>query len=202
MPSSGPDVDGAVAWVQQRLRTGLPDWLGYHDYEHTAGLVVPAAELLAADVGLSSLDRDLLRTAAWFHDIGFVVRYEANEPEAVAMAQEVLPGFGFAAEHVEAVTAAIWATRLPQAPTSRLAELLCDADLFVLGTDRFFERERLLRQELAHQGAPQSDEEWNVGQVAFVGAHRYITAAARARNDAHKAANLEVLRRRAEVDVT
>ena len=196
MPGRVIDVDGAVAWVAARLRAELPSWLGYHDFEHTAGLVVPAAELLGADLALDPESLDLLRTAAWFHDVGYIERYRDNEAVGVALAEEVLPGFGYSAAQVSVVADAIWATQLPQRPGSTLAAALCDADLFVLGTDRIFEREALLRAELEHTGEVHSDEEWNRGQVEFVGAHRYLTDAARRRNDATKARNLEILRAR------
>lgn len=196
MPGRVIDVEGAIAWVAARLEAELPSWLGYHDFEHTAGLVVPAAELLGADLALDTESLDLLRTAAWFHDVGYIERYRDNEAVGVALAEEVLPGFGYEPEQVVVVTDAIWATQLPQRPGSELAAALCDADLFVLGTDRIFEREHLLRVELEHAGEVHTDDDWNRGQVEFVGSHRYLTEAARRRNDATKAHNLEILRAR------
>jgi uncharacterized protein len=73
---------------------------------------------------------------------------------------------------------------------------MCDADLFLLGSDRFASREQALRTELAHAGRAFSDAEWDRNQLQFLGAHRYFTQSARASNDATKAANLEMLRNR------
>ncbi len=191
-----PDFLGAQAHARRRLETELPAWLLYHDLEHTVGLVAPAAALLADDVGLDSVGRGLVVTAAWFHDIGFVERYDENEVVALRVAREALPGFGFTPEQVEAVVVAIWATRIPQEPDSLLAEVLCDADLFVLGVDRFTEREVALREELELTGVVETDDEWNARQLRFLEEHRYFTDAARRRNDAGKEQNVAMVRSR------
>lgn len=193
-----PDSSAAVGYARGRLENELPGWLRYHDLEHTAGLVVPAAELLAADLALAPTDRDLLVTAAWFHDIGFVERYEDNEEVAIRVVREVLPTFDYSPDQVDAVAGAIWATRVPQSPATPLAEVMCDADLFVLGTDRFFERNEALRDELEIAGTAFSDAQWLRTQIAFLESHRYFTAPAKQRNDATKAANLAEVERRLE----
>jgi uncharacterized protein len=192
----GRDVDAAIAYVRQRLSEELPAWLSYHDLEHTEGLVVPAARGLADALGVDGRDLDLLVTAAWFHDLGFTVRYEANEDDSMAMAAELLPTFGYSTEDIDVVLGIISVTRLPQQPTTLLQEIMCDADLFVLGTDRFRERELRLREELAHAGSIYSDVSWERFQQEFVERHRYFTEAARASNDAAKAANLREVKAR------
>jgi uncharacterized protein len=191
-----PDLDAAVAEARRRLTDGLPGWLRYHDLAHTEVYVAPAAAQLADDLELGPLERVLVLTAVWYHDLGFVERYEENESVAVDAAVHALPELGYSAAAIGQVTDAIWATRLPQTPHSTIAEVVCDADLFVLGTDAFFPREAALRQEMAHAGVEWTDAEWDRRQIAFLEAHRYFTPAARARNDAGKAANLEALRQR------
>jgi uncharacterized protein len=192
----GPDSCSAIAYARRRLETELPEWLRYHDLEHTTGFVVPAADLLAVDLALAPTDRALLVTAAWFHDIGFVERYEDNEEVAIRVVREVLPTFRFSDEQVDAVAGAIWATRVPQLPDTPLAEAMCDADLFTLGTDRFFDRNEALREELEIVGVVYTDAQWLRSQMAFLESHRYFTTPAKRRNDAAKAANLAEVRRR------
>jgi len=159
--------------------------------------VVPAAELLAADENLDDDDPRSAVTAAWFHDIGFVERYEDNEEMAAALAEEELVRVGVDAGTIALVTGAILATRLPQRPEGIVAEIVCDADLFVLGTERFFERDARLREELAASGTTYVDADWDERQLSFIERHRYFTEAARRRNDPTKAANARELRRRA-----
>ena len=135
------EASRAAEVARHILESRLPSWLRYHDLTHTTELVVPAAELLAADENLDDDDRRSAVTAAWFHDIGFVERYEDNEEMAAALAEEELVRVGVDAEAIALVAGAILSTRLPQRPEGVVAEIVCDADLFVLGTERFFERD-------------------------------------------------------------
>jgi predicted metal-dependent HD superfamily phosphohydrolase len=152
---------------------------------------------LAADENLDDDDRRSAVTAPWFHDIGFVERYEDNEEMAAALTEEELVRVGVDAGAIALVTGAILATRLPQRPVGIVAEIVCDADLFVLGTERFFERDARLREELAASGTTSADAERDERQLSFIERHRYFTEAARRRNDPTKAANARELRRRA-----
>lgn len=190
------DVDGAIGYARDRLATELDDWLTYHGLHHTADEVVPSARWIAEREGIDGRSLDLLVTGAWFHDLGFVERYDHNEPIAAAIAGDVLPGFGFRPDDVDTVVGVIEATEVPQRPTTLIEEVMCDADLFLLGTDRFEEREHALRAELAHLGRAQTDAEWAESQIAFLTTHRYFTDSARQANDATKAANLAMVRRR------
>lgn len=192
------DVQAAIRYARGHLAAHLPPWLRYHDLAHTEELVAPASELLACEEGFDARDAGLALTAAWFHDIGFTEQYLANEPVAIEHCRAVLPGFGFGPHDVEAVAAAIAATAVPQRPQDRVAEVVCDADLFVLGTERFFDREVALRTELAQAGIEHSDESWDRAQIAFLEQHAYFTRSAKARNDARKAANLAAVRARAD----
>lgn len=191
-----PDVAAAIAYARHRLATEIPEWLVYHGLHHTAHEVVPAARRLAEGEALDAHARDLVIVGAWFHDLGFVEQYDRNEWIAARMARDVLPGFGFAEHDVDVVAGVIEATEVPQRPTSLLQEVMCDADLFLLGTKQFPDRNQQLRAELAHSGRSFSDAEWDRNQLEFLAAHQYFTASARASNDAIKASNVELLRGR------
>ena len=196
MDAYEPVVVEAVAIARERLEAGLPGWLRYHDLSHTAEFVAPDAELLGRDAGLDAHALGLLLIAAWYHDVGFVERYEDNEVLGVEIATAVLQDLGFPPDDVGAVTAAIWATRLPQAPTTELGRLLCDADLSVLGSPRFAERDAGLHAELVHEGTTLDDQEWSRRQLAFLESHSWFTDQAASRWDAAKAEHIVELRRR------
>jgi predicted metal-dependent HD superfamily phosphohydrolase len=191
-----PAVVEAIAIARERLEDGLPDWLRYHDLAHTTEFVAPDAELLGRAVGLDDHELGLLLVAAWFHDVGFVERYEDNEVLGVAIATEALEGLGFDPDDVAAVAAAIWATRLPQVPTTVLGELLCDADLSVLASTRFLERDAGLHAELAHEGKAGDEQDWARRQLAFLESHSWFTEAAASQWGERKAENVAALRRR------
>jgi uncharacterized protein len=191
-----PDLDAAEAWVRYTLETELPAYLTYHCATHTIDDVVPAAERLADAEGLSARDRTVLLTAAWFHDLGYIVRADGHEDIGIALAARELPARGYASEDIEAVATLIRATRLPQRPENHLAGLLADADLDVLGRDDFVVCNDALRSELAALGRHDDDAAWLDDQIAFLARHRYHTDTARALRAETKEHNLQRLRER------
>jgi uncharacterized protein len=191
-----PDLEAAGAWVRARLEAELPRHLTYHCAAHTIDDVVPAARRLADAEALAGRDRIVLLTAAWFHDLGYIVRANGHEDIGIALAARELPARGYAPEDIEAVATLIRATRLPQLPENHLAGLLADADLDVLGRDDFLVYNDALRHELAAMGREDDDAAWLDDQIAFLAQHRYHTSTARAQREESKARNLHRLRER------
>lgn len=189
-----PDFGQARAYALLRLERELPPTMCYHSLEHTRDDVAPASERLARVAGIEGQDLMLLRTAAYFHDLGLIEQRENHETVSARLAELVLPGFGYAAEQIAAIKAMIMATRLPQQPSTFLASILADSDLDVLGRQDFVERNCLLRAELAAFEPPLSDAAWYRQQITFVQTHRYWTPMARALRGNSKAHNLVALR--------
>lgn len=189
----GTSLTQATAYALGRLTRELSPSLVYHSLEHTRNEVLPAADWLAAESGLSSEDRSLLLVAACFHDLGFVERYEENERLAACIAGEVLPGFGYGPRDVEMVTGMILATRLPQDPHTLLEQILVDADLDVLGRDDFLQRNADLRREQATYCGPMPDGQWYTAQLNFIRSHRYFTPAAERLRGEGKRRNIRAL---------
>jgi uncharacterized protein len=190
-----PDFDGAARYALRRLQRELLPGFFYHSIVHTRDDVVPAVERLAGLMGLEGEDLLLLRTAAYYHDLGFVEQRAAHEAVGVQIAELVLPRFGYRMEQIEIIGGMIMATRLPQSPRSLPEQIIGDADLDILGRSDFFSRNRALRAELAAFGQPASDEQWYGEQVRFVQAHCYWTSAARSLRDAQKQRNCQALER-------
>ncbi len=186
-----PDFQAAKQYALGRLARELSPDLVYHSLEHTRDEVVPAAERLALLEGVTGEPLLLLRTAAYFHDIGFVERYLDNEVIAVRIAAENLPRFGYTPEQIEAIRGIIMVTRLPQTPHNHLEEIMADADLDGLGRDDFIQRERALRGEWLALGRSYTEEEWYREQVSFLQSHHYFTESARRLRDAGKQRNIE-----------
>ncbi|MBD3307797.1 phosphohydrolase, partial [candidate division KSB3 bacterium] len=72
------DFEKAEAYVLTRLGEELPNDLPYHGIHHTRDDVLPAAERLAMLAGLNGDHFLVLRTAALYHDIGYVEQYAHN----------------------------------------------------------------------------------------------------------------------------
>jgi len=190
-----PDWHRAKQYVLKRLEE-LPPNLDYHGIHHTRDDVLPAAIRLAELAEVDEEEALLLRTAALYHDIGFLEQYTQNEPVAVRIATETLPGFGFSPAQIEIVGDIIMATRLPQSPHNFIEELMCDADLDSLGRDDYFTTSHNLHTELAAYGVHLTLTEWYERQIGFLSSHSYFTAVARSLREATKQQNIVELKRR------
>ncbi|RTQ52083.1 HD domain-containing protein [Hymenobacter gummosus] len=190
------DCPRAEAYVLDQLHQ-LPAALYYHGRHHTID-VVAAARTLAAAEGLTDPQQlALLGTAAHYHDAGFLTAYQGHEAAGCQLAQQVLPGFGFSAAHIELICRLIMATQMPQTPgTEPLARLLCDADLDYLGRPDYWPVSDTLRRELAARGQHYDERAWLELQEQFLSQHRYWTAAATRLREPQKQARLAEVRAR------
>ena len=149
----GPDIEGAVRYALGRLERELPPELTYHSLAHTRdGRASRDPAARGCLWGSTRARQACSRSAAAFHDIGFVHGTQEHERTGAEIAAQVLPGFGFTSEQVAAVQGMILATRLPQSPRSSLEEILADADLDNLGRPDGLAWSRRLRAELGAHG--------------------------------------------------
>ena len=190
---SEPDWDGVKAYALARLASGLPPELRYHSIYHTCADVLPAIERLAALAGVDGNDLLLLRTAALYHDMGYMEQYADNEPIGARIARETLPKFGYTPDQIAVVERMIMATQMPQAPQNFLEELVCDADLDSLGREDYLETSHDLHAELIACGASITLKEWYLRQINFLSNHTYFTDVARKLRDAGKQKNIHRL---------
>jgi uncharacterized protein len=188
-----PDFARAYAYVSERLRRDLPATLSYHNAYHTLEEVLPAAERLAAMAGLNGEEVLLLRTAALYHDVGYVETRAGHEEVSAQIAAATLPAFCYSAHQVARIVELIRATKLPHQPGNLLAEIMADADLDSLGSDNFAMRNDDLRAEMAAHGEAMPDCDWYRHEAAFLQAHCYFTPMARALRDAGKQHNLRTV---------
>jgi uncharacterized protein len=189
------NFEQARQYAENRLEQELSPDLLYHGIAHTRDEVVPAVEMLANMEGIHGKSLDLLLTAAWFHDIGYVEQVVDHESISARIAERVLPSFGCTGEQIEIISQAILATALPQSPRTLLEEILVDADLDVLGRANFMKRSTDLRRERALLGKEYSDEEWYSSQLIFLVGHTYFTASARFLRNAQKLINIAELKK-------
>jgi uncharacterized protein len=187
------NFEHARAYALQRLERELPTALTYHSLAHTRDDVAPATLRLAAIAGVSGEQRMLLHTAAYYHDIGFVMQRIDHEAIGARIAAETLPSFGYSPAQIEIIHGMIMATKLPQSPRNLLEQLMADADLDALGRTDFLARNQALRDELAAYGAHWDDLGWCREQLYFVGSHQYWTDAARQVRGEQKRRNIELI---------
>jgi TolB-like protein/Tfp pilus assembly protein PilF/HD superfamily phosphodiesterase len=190
MKDAAPDYDGAEKFILSKLANELPPTLHYHNLAHTRD-VVEAAMQIAGQEGLSENDTKLLRVAALFHDCGFIYSPKNHEERGCEMVKEILPAYGFSSEQIQVICGMILATRIPQAPSTHMEKIICDADLDYLGRDDFYETGRALYREMKERGFVETEREWNLIQKTFLESHRYHTRFSKEHREAKKAKHLQ-----------
>ncbi len=121
--------------------------LVYHNRQHTER-VVAAAIQIGNHYQLDERNFFILQAAAWFHDIGYFTNTHAHEEQSALLAAAFLKEHEVPEEMIAEVKDCIAATRMPQSPRNLNEEILCDADLFHLGSDDFSPLNKLLRKEI------------------------------------------------------
>jgi class 3 adenylate cyclase/predicted metal-dependent HD superfamily phosphohydrolase len=181
--------------IMKVLEKGLSEKLHYHSIEHTRD-VVKAVERIALSEGVTDEGLFLLKSAATYHDAGFVEQYDKNEPVGARLAEEILPKYGYTEQHINTIKELIFVTQIPHKPKNKLEEIICDADLDYLGRDDFHEIADRLRRELREHGKIDSDRKWDEMQVGFLNLHKYFTETSiRTRLDKKKKNLQEVMAR-------
>jgi predicted metal-dependent HD superfamily phosphohydrolase len=149
--------------------------LVYHNLKHTKD-VVAATTQIANHYQLSDEDFFVVIAAAWFHDTGYYTDKADHEHKSVGIADHLLKQLKVDEAVIAKVGACILATRMPQNPTNLLEQILCDADLFHLGTDDFKDKSKLLRKEIEAVKHKEIDkDEWRTMNIEMIQSHQYFT---------------------------
>ena len=147
----------------------------YHNIKHTKD-VVAAATKIANHYQLSDEDFFVVISAAWFHDTGYFTDRADHEAKSISIAEHELKQLKVAQPVIDKIKACILATEMPQKPTGLLQEILCDADLFHLGTDDFMERSKMVRKEIETVKRITLDkDEWRARSIELLQSHRFFT---------------------------
>lgn len=169
------DYRAAKQFILAKLRAELSDQLTYHGLHHTLDVLKMATEICESE-GVGERDRILVKTAALFHDAGFVKnKHAGHEAEGCILVRESLPQFGYKLVDIECICGMIMATKIPQSPGNLLEQILCDADLDYLGREDFFAIGETLFEELQAYNLIGDAQSWNRLQVSFLSAHRFHT---------------------------
>ncbi|MGD0712443.1 MAG: HD domain-containing protein [Bacteroidales bacterium] len=172
------DFVAAKEFILDKLKTGLKPDLYYHCYNHTLDVYESAIKLAK----LEKIDKKglmLLKTAALYHDSGFLLGYKDHEDCSAKFSKTHLPKFGYTAEDIDIICGMILITKLPQQPKTILQKILCDADLDYLGRDDFFMIANQLLCEWNVNGIPTTLKKWYHIQVDFLSNNNYFTRSAK-----------------------
>ena len=174
-----------------------PDLL-YHDLKHTKG-VVSAATQIANHYQLNDEDFFVVVTAAWFHDIGYFTDKANHEAAGSKLAADFLKPLNVSDAIIKKIDDCILATRMPQKPAGQLQEIICDADLFHLGTDDFADKNKELRKEIERVKHIEIDRQtWRQKNIELLESHIYFTDYAQLLLHDKQAKNLKKLKDKQE----
>jgi predicted metal-dependent HD superfamily phosphohydrolase len=164
----------------EKLENDLSVHLHYHNAEHTKK-VIKATETLIKTEAINIEDETLLLTAALFHDAGFLSEPISlnHEIRSCQIAEEILPQFDYNTTQIEKIKAIIMATKIPQKPNDLLEEIICDADLFYLGTDEYQVNAANLYKEMKYNDEIKNPEDWESVQIGFLKKHQFFTTFAK-----------------------
>jgi predicted metal-dependent HD superfamily phosphohydrolase len=162
--------------VKGIIKDSVPPNFRFHNIAHTKD-VARSAKIIEGHYQLSDVDRFVVFIAAWFHDTGFSAGCaEGHEEESVKLAAKFLQQHDIDADIIDQVSSCIHATRIPQAPFTMLEKIICDADLYHLGTSKFQTWSSRLRQELQDANKKENtDEEWRQADINLLISHNYYT---------------------------
>lgn len=144
---------------------------------------------------LSEQDQEDLFYTAWLHDVGYWDGgAEGHEARGAEVAQRALKEFGLPQDRIDRVKKAILATRMPQSPRDLFESIICDADLYHLGTESFYEQTLLLKCENEKVATnPMGLRDWLLGSREFTLKHRYHTSFGQRYLEPVKRVNLKYL---------
>lgn len=181
--------------ILSRLKKELDPRLGYHNLAHTLDVLEQAQKIARNESLTDKHDLLLLKTAAVFHDSGFLVVYKNHEEKSCELATEHLNGF-FGDDDLKRIHGMIMATKIPQTPHNLLEQIICDADLDYLGRNDFEPISKNLYQEFITFKIIPEDCVWDHIQIKFFETHHYFTKTAIEKRNEVKLKHLATLKER------
>jgi predicted metal-dependent HD superfamily phosphohydrolase len=173
--------------------------LFYHNLEHTKQVVARTKEI-AAHYNVSEKEMLILYSAAWFHDVGYLFAdADDHEAKSAAIMQSYLQDMVKDEDVIPAAKDCILATKYPQKPKTILEEILCDADMYHLGTKNFKDANKKIRKErLENRGEIYTKAKWLRSTLSFMEAHHFHTSYCRDLLEEKKQGNIAKLRKQLE----
>jgi hypothetical protein len=175
------------------LEKELDPRLGYHNTAHTLD-VLRQAIVIAKEEGITDNHKlMLIKTAAVFHDTGFIKVYKGHEEKSCEIAKEFLKNL-LPEEDIDVVCGMIMATKIPQSPKTLAEKIICDADLDYLGRDDFEPISKRLYEEFISFKIIPEDAIWDKVQIGFFESHHYFTKTSLKKRAAKKSEHLHQLK--------
>lgn len=184
-------IESAKKYILNLLKEKLPKYLTYHCLEHTIDVYTEAQRIAQSEKIYSENDLNLILTAALFHDSGFIESELNHEQQSCLISKDTLPQFDYKETEINKICEIIMATKIPQSPLCKLAEVLCDADLDYLGRTDFDEISDSLFEEFKFRKIISDSKSWDLVQFNFFNSHHYFTKTNKELRNHQKSVNLQ-----------
>ncbi len=188
-------ISKAESYVTGLFKQKLPENLLYHNLSHTYEVAEISKELGELSK-LSESELEMLQVAAWFHDTGYIKKYNGHEEESLKYAKEFMDGQDYEKKKQEVVERLIRSTIKGHQPKDMLEEILHDADMAHIGRKRFFRKGELLRVELeSFLDETYTELEWEKKQYQFLINNNFITKAGKQEYGKRRVKNIKKQRK-------
>lgn len=162
-------------YISALLAEKLPENFSYHNFNHALQLK-NYAETIGEHTGLSADEMNILRFCALFHDAGYVNSYDRWNEESIIIATAFLAAHEADQQTSDLIAEIIGATRLPQTPKGKIAEVLCDAEMMYIASENGMEQFDLLYEETAMKNPKFTKRQvFEKGCIDFFANHSYFT---------------------------
>ena len=174
MLAKNKNIQRAMEYVNQLL---LPlENHYYHQYSHALDVMERAMYLWKKE-GLSNQEIEILAISALFHDTGFIIQYDKNEPIWAKIAQNYLKTMMYDRDKIQLIEEIILATDPDYTEPKNIYEkIIKDADLDNLGRDDFWDKTNDLSREIESiKNIKLKDPKWKHWVISFLAEHKYYT---------------------------
>ncbi|MEP6949340.1 MAG: HD domain-containing protein [Ginsengibacter sp.] len=166
----------------------------YHNLDHTQTVIKRTNEI-AANYSLNDEEKFVLLAAAWFHDTGHLFgEAKDHEERSAFIMREYLEAKEVEIKVIDLIGGCIRATKLPQSPGTLLEDIICDADIYNLGTEDFFRTDKLLKREFELRNNTSLDDwSWDEKTSDLLEDHQYFTHYCQATLEKGRQKNIEII---------
>lgn len=163
----------------------------YHSYEHAID-VMQRAIYLSEQENLPVDEIEMMALAGLFHDTGFIVMYDKNEPIWAKIASNYLKSINYDKNKIKLIEQIILATDPDYTnPKNIYEKIIKDADMDNLWRDDFQKKSNDIKKELETvKKIKIKDPEWHHSLVDLLISHKFNTDIQRKERDKKKQENL------------
>ena len=188
-----------IARAKRILQEQLDETLTYHGYHHAED-VLKCVSAATKRNKFGHHKTQLLKIAAFTHDIGYIDTYKGHETRGVEIISPILEEEGYTVEDIELISKWILATNPDKKAKTLEEKIMKDADLDYLGRADFYDVAKTLFEEWVSKGIIASDFNlFEKQELHFLLDHKYLTEYARTYREPEKRKRIKELKQKLKI---